>query len=237
VIRTSTRTLSLIAALTLQAGCTGVDERRPRTDEAPPASLAEYEKRALPAALEHRVNIDFESKIRLVGYTLSSPGPVRPGDRLQLTFYWQRLGRLEPGWRLSTELLDARGRPFEGLKVDGALREVGARGEPALPPSAWRPGRIYVDRHSIEVPEKLGRRPFKGPRVTIAASVYHAAFHTENDDVRLNVLSGPSDAAGRGLVAHLATGLSRIAPDRKARRSKLRAARKRAERRVKRETP
>jgi mannosyltransferase len=103
--------------------------------------------------IQYRREVDL-GPVRLLGYNLSKLGfehlpeePVRPGDTLHLTFFWQATGEIDADFTLTLQLLDQAGNVV-------ASREVKPTGG-AYPPSTWQNGEIVRDQHSILLPETL----------------------------------------------------------------------------------
>lgn len=170
-----------------------------------PPLLDEHVLDAVPADIPQRTFIDFEGKVHLVGYDVQPEGVVAPGGTVKLTLYWKSVSKLSPGWKLFTHLVDPRGHRFpSGGNIDnvGPLRQ-GSGNEQALPPSAWEPGKVYLDTQEFQIP-----RDVKTPMVTITVGIWR-----END--RLDVISGPHDRERRAIVAHVPTGVKPPKPVRK----------------------
>lgn len=180
--------LCLIAVL---GGCAA----EPTPDDGPlPAELDNYVLDAVPADVPHRTFIDFEGKVQIVGYSLEPQGIVKPGETVKLTLYWVPTTRLGPGWRLFTHLLDPRGK----LLKDGNVDKVGAlRGtdDQALPPSKWKPGKVYVDSQEFQIPGDT-----RHAHVAISVGIWKGNH-------RLDVISGSHDDERRALIANIPTGI------------------------------
>jgi hypothetical protein len=91
------------------------------------------------------VDVNLDKQIKLLGYRLApeTTGPVLPGDHLSLTLYWQALGPVDIDYTVFVHLSD----PGEGM---GGQHD----GQPAdgtYPTTAWSPGQIVVDRHTLKV--------------------------------------------------------------------------------------
>lgn len=92
--------------------------------------------------------------VHLLGYDLSRLGyehkpdePLRPGDTVHLTLYWQAVAEIEADFTLTLRLLDGGGTPV----VSRDVRPV--RG--AYPPTAWEAGEIVRDQHYLVLPASL----------------------------------------------------------------------------------
>jgi hypothetical protein len=137
-----------------------------------------------------RLDTDFDGKVRLIGYELSPAKPVKPGQRVTLTLYWQSTKPVEPGYSLFTHVLDGSGERVESLDEEGPLREP-REGRPALPPEAWKAGKVYVDELRFKVPKSV-----KTDKIEVVAGVVRK-------EERLNVLSGEKDGAGAAKVVSI----------------------------------
>jgi hypothetical protein len=213
-------TLALLALIAASAACSRASEKA----EAPGPELASYVLSDVPKDIEHSTFIDFGGKVHLVGYNLEPKGVASPGSKVKLTLFWRSHQRLGPGWSLFTHLV-APGVPPENIDKAGPLRKLVSAGagapRQALGPSLWEPGRVYVDELEFDVPKNVD-----APEVTVLAGLWQELPAPESDeagsntadagelsqpDVRLQVLSGPSDGSERGVVAHIRTGLERRA--------------------------
>jgi hypothetical protein len=134
--------------------------------------------------------LDFDGKVKLLGYQLEPPRAVRAGQRVSLTLYWQLTGKVEAGSRLYTHLLDASGERIGSFDEIGPLREL-KQGQPRLPPEAWEASKVYVDELSFRVPRDVTTK-----RVQLVAGVVR-------ESELLSIASGPHDGNGRGLIAEL----------------------------------
>lgn len=178
----------------LSAGCT--QQPAEHTEKLDPA-LRAHVLDAVPSDISHRTFFDFEGKVHLIGYDLH-PTTVAPGQTLKLTLYWQSVAPLGPGWRLYTHILDGRGVPAQGGNKDnvGPLRKIVHGNDQVLGPSHWVPGKVYVDQQEFALPD--------GIRTSVAEIV----VGVWNGDLRLEVLSGPTDGHNGAVVVRVKTGLS-----------------------------
>ena len=216
----SARYLVPVALLALSLSCA----KQTQEPEPPSAELSAYVLPALPKDVGHETFIDFGGKLHLVGYDIQPEGVASPGTKVKLTMYWRSHQPLGPGWQLFTHL-DAPWLPSENLDDKGPLRKLvqGPDGEQTqvLGPSRWQPGRIYKDEIEFEIPKNVD-----SPEVTVVAGVWRRPLPEERKaetaagdegkeqseaeltrpSLRLQVLSGPSDGADRGIVTHIRTG-------------------------------
>ncbi|MBO6937311.1 MAG: carbohydrate-binding family 9-like protein [Deltaproteobacteria bacterium] len=126
---------------------------------------------------EHDLNVEFEDKIELIGYDLSSE-TWRPGQTLTITWHWKVKRSLEEGWRLFTHVTDASGANRVNADVEGVVREL-------YQPGAWKAGETIKDEQTITLPAEWTDE---------RASVYVGLW---NGPHRLRITSGPSDGENR----------------------------------------
>jgi hypothetical protein len=148
-------------------------------DEAPP--------------IEHKLDAVIDDKLELLGYKLEPKGVLKVGQRMKLTLYWRPTEKIEPGYILFTHLLDGSGERVWNIDNNGTLRK-GEKYKPALPPSEWEPGKVYVDQMSVKVPAKI-----KTDRMQIVAGLTKSGT-----DDRLPVTKGKKDTQNRAFVATVA---------------------------------
>jgi hypothetical protein len=93
--------------------------------------------------VENQDGSRFGENIRLLGYSIEND-ELKPGNKLEITLYWQAEGAAERYWSVFVHLLGPDGElvgqhdkvPYDGL----------------YPPNRWWPGQIINDRFTIEVP-------------------------------------------------------------------------------------
>ncbi len=147
-----------------------------------------------PPAGMTKTDVDFDGKVRLVGYTVSPKLAVYPpGTKLTVTLVWRCEQQLEPGYGLFTHLVGASGQQIDNLDDKGPLRRLeGVKGQP-LPPSKWEPGKLYLDDLTFTLP------PEPSPTVIVAAGIYR-------ESTRLPIRGAGGDRDSRATVIRLATG-------------------------------
>lgn len=155
----------------------------------PAPDLSALELPAAPATLPIRLAVDFGGAVELVGAKLEPAQGLKPGTRVELTLYWRKTAAVAPGFRLFTHVLDDAGERILNLDGNGALRKVSGS-EPLFPPSAWREGKVYVDKQAFTVPSTL-----RTDSITIVAGLFR-------DAERLPVRRG-AHTGDRGVVAKL----------------------------------
>lgn len=185
------RTLILgCLALASTAACTPAQKGDSADD------LASFAHESLPAEVKNRTLVDFGSKVELVGYDVSPEGTARPGTALHVTLYWKRSGDLGPGWGLFTHLEDDRGRQIGNFDREGAFR--GALSGKPSGLARLDLGKVYTDEQNVTVPKE----DVLTPNVTLVVGVW-------NEDMRLPIVSGPTDGHDAAIIAHFATGVPR----------------------------
>ncbi len=179
-----------LAALVLGA-CVGSNKTLSAEDK---ERLKAYVLEAPPADLAHRVDINYENKVRIVGWK-ADPEIARPGTDVKLTYYWRTDDTVEDGWQLFTHIQQEGSDKPENLDGAGPLREK--KGErQILAPDRWERGKVYVDEQTYRVPDTAG------PEFTVYVGVWKG-------DARLRVISGPNDGENRGIVMKVKTGVER----------------------------
>jgi hypothetical protein len=153
-----------------------------------------------PADLPHKLDVNFENKVHLIGYRFE-PEVAHPGDEVKLTYYWRCDDTLEDGWLLFTHTKDEGNGHLGNLDYSGPLREARSNGHQVLGPDRWEKGKIYVDTQTYKVPSDVA-----GSEVTILVGVW-------KNDSRLRVLSGPSDGENCAVVGKIKTGVTPKAAD------------------------
>ncbi len=190
------RSAVLVSALAL-ASLLGCAPATTKPSEAA-AALAPFAHDAVTAA--HAIRIDFGSKIELVGYDVTPEGTAGPGASAHLTLYWRRTGNLDPGWQLFTHLENDRNQNIANLDRMGEFR--GALADKPEGVELLELGKIYTDEQTFPMPKAEDLTP----QVSVVVGVW-------NNDMRLPVVSGPTNGEAAGLVTHFVTGV----PARRAR--------------------
>jgi hypothetical protein len=185
----------------------------PAESQKPSAELAGYVLSEAPTDIEHPTLVNFGSAVELLGWDLSPADTARPGGSLHLKLYWRSLKKLTPGWFLFTHIVSADAPKPYAFDDVGPLRKSvpdAVHGtKPALSPSDWVPGSVYIDEQDITVPSEIG-----APEVTLAVGLGREAVQVAGNQVkglsglRLEILSGLSDGQDRAIIARLATGVT-----------------------------
>jgi hypothetical protein len=147
-----------------------------------------------PNDMTAKLDINFENKVRIVGYKIEPAGTAGPGTDVKLTMFWKVDDKLDDGWSLFTHIVDSNNERILNIDNVGPLREV-KESHQALWPSAWEKGKVYADEQSFRVPDDVKTADF-----AITTGIWKG-------DARLKVVSGPADAENRGIVVRMKTGV------------------------------
>jgi hypothetical protein len=180
---------ALLGAL-LVASCVGGSKETTAEDK---ERLKAYVLDAPPAKLPTKLDTNFDGKITLLGYAIEPTGVVPAGGRVKLTMYWRADKKLDDGWNLFTHVLDAAGDRVLNIDNVGPIREW-RDSRQVLWPSAWEPGKVYVDEQSFTIPANV-----RTDKVQVVTGVWREAD-------RLKIVSGPHDRENRAIVATIMTG-------------------------------
>lgn len=136
-----------------------------------------------------RVDINYDGKITLMGVKVEPKGEIKAGGHVKVTMYWKVTKELgEQGWRLFTHVLDGSGERILNIDNVGPIRRIVGQDQ-ALPPSAWKVGKIYQDEQEFAVPKKMRTNTLQ-----VVVGIWRA-------DERLPILSGPKERDNRGIAA------------------------------------
>jgi len=123
----------------------------------------------VPPSPEHRLDVRFGERARLVGYDLRTPTGIRPGDTLTLVLYWQALDTFDQRYTVFVHLIDAEDRIF------GQRDQTPGNGD--FPTTSWVPEEYLTDAYALPVnPEtppgeywiEVGfYRPLDGTRLSV----------------------------------------------------------------------
>jgi hypothetical protein len=95
-----------------------------------------------PGVVPNPQRVNFGGQMALVGYDLSRL-MARPGDEIQLTLYWQALGRIGENYTISAQLVDAGQRKaaqHDGWPQDGAA-----------PTATWQPQQVVREVRRLAI--------------------------------------------------------------------------------------
>jgi hypothetical protein len=155
--------------------------------------LKAYVLEAPPANLPHKLDVNFENKVHLIGYKFE-PETARPGQDTKLTYYWRCDDTVDDGWLLFTHTKDEGSGKMGNLDYVGPIREQKGAHQ-VLGPDRWEKGKIYVDEQAYKVPDDV-----TGSEVTIFVGIWKG-------DARLRVVSGPNDGDNSAIVGKISTGV------------------------------
>ncbi len=128
-------------------------------------------------AIEHPLSADLADSeegpvLRFLGYSLSER-PLKPGQVLKLTLFWQALADVSRDYIVFVQLQDEKGRLWanrETSPVDGSY-----------PTAGWQAGQLVRDPHDFVVPAAVPDGPYH-----LVVGLYRAT-----DGERLAVVAGP----------------------------------------------
>jgi hypothetical protein len=191
-----------LLALTLAFGCS---KKKHHTVD-PEEQKAKLQRYILDQApeIQTKLGTKFDNKATLLGYDIDHPQPLKPGQKVKLTFYWQLSEPIGGGYKLFTQILDASGEKLLNIDRGAPLRPSKKEKGGGLAVSAWEPGKVYVDQQTFHVPKNS-----KTDTVQVITGFY-------NKEGRLPVTAGPKDSQDRAIV-----GSFTLQPSEAALRAKL----------------
>jgi hypothetical protein len=160
--------------------------------------LKPYISDSEPADIPHKIDINFENKVHMIGYKVE-PELAKPGTEIKITYYWRCDDPLDDGWALFTHVADDSIQKSDNLDWTGPLRE-NRDNKQLLGPSRWERGKYYIDEQPYKVPDWV-----KGPELTFYLGIWKGS-------ARLHVVSGPNDGENRAIAAKVKTGLNAPPP-------------------------
>jgi hypothetical protein len=172
-------------------GCVGGSKGLSTEDK---ERLKPYVLESAPADLAHKLDVNFENKVHLIGYAFS-PEAAKPGAEVKITYYWRCDDTLEDGWLLFTHTKDEGSGKMGNLDFVGPLREQ-KNGHQVLGPERWERGKVYVDEQTYKVPDDV-----TGAEVTVFTGIWKG-------DARLRIVSGPNDGDNSAIVGKIKTGVA-----------------------------
>jgi hypothetical protein len=173
------------------AGCVGGSKGLSSEDK---EKLKAYILDAPPADIPHKIDVNFENKIHLIGYKFD-PETARAGQEVKLTYYWRCDDTLDEGWKLFTHTKDEGNGQMGNLDFTGPLRDQRNGSHQVLGPEHWEKGKVYVDEQTYKVPDDV-----KGAEVTVYTGIW-------KEDARLRIISGPNDGDNSAIVGKIKTGV------------------------------
>jgi hypothetical protein len=183
--------MAVVVSGLFAAGCVGGSKGLSTEDK---DRLKAYILEAPPADIPHKIDVNFENKVHLIGYKFE-PESAKPGQEVKLTYYWRCDDTLDEGWKLFTHTKDEGNGQMGNLDYSGPLREQRNGSHQVLGPERWEKGKVYVDEQTYKVPDDI-----KGAEVTVFTGVW-------KDDARLRIISGPNDGDNSAIVGKIKTGV------------------------------
>jgi hypothetical protein len=126
---------------------------------------------------QHKLDIRFENKVKLIGYDLSTER-AEEGVPFKVTWYWHVLEPMGEGWKLFTHLADGTKTNRINLDAVRAVREL-------YPAESWKKGDYIRDLQEITLPEDWNSD----------VAIFYLGFW--NGPHRLHISVGPADADNR----------------------------------------
>jgi hypothetical protein len=181
----------VLAASSLgSAACVGGSKGLSAEDK---EKLKAYVLDAPPANIPHKLDVNFENKVHLIGYKFE-PETARPGQETKLTYYWRCDDTVDDGWLLFTHTKDEGNGKMGNLDFVGPIRESKGSHQ-AMGPDRWEKGKVYVDEQTYKVPDDIS-----GSEVTVFVGIWKG-------DARLRIISGPNDGDNSAIVGKISTGI------------------------------
>lgn len=177
--------------MTALVGCVGGSKGLSSEDK---ERLKPYILESAPADIPHKIDVNFENKVHLIGYKFD-PETAKPGQDVKITYWWRCDDTVEDGWMLFTHLHDDASDKSDNLDNNGPIREV-RNNHQILGPDRWEKGKVYVDEQTYKMPDWV-----KGPDLSVMVGVWKG-------DARLRIITGPNDGDNRAIVGKIKTGLT-----------------------------
>ncbi len=160
--------------------------------------LKEHVLDELPGDVPHKVDVNFEDKVHLVGWK-AEPEVAAPGAKIDFTLYWKKSGDLDPDWKLFTHLTtDDPKQALGNADCVGAIRasKVADCGQQLFGPSDWEKGKFVKDTFDWTVPTNITT-----PKIRVLVGVWKG-----NSRLQIKNLEA-ADAENRANVIVLNTGV------------------------------
>ncbi len=186
----------LAAMVVASSACVGGSKGLSSEDK---ERLKPYISDSEPADIPHKLDINFENKIHLVGYKVD-PEIAKPNTDIKITYYWRCDDTLDDGWALFTHVTDESQGKSDNLDWTGPLRDKKDNDKQILGPSKWERGKYYIDEQPYKVPDWV-----KGAELTFYVGIWKGS-------ARLHVVAGPNDGENRAIVAKVKTGIAAPPP-------------------------
>src|SRR5262245_21849771 len=174
----------------LLLACVEQDEDKPSPDD-----MAAAKQNILTTAPtpKYAVNADLDGKVIYLGLDADQV-PIEPGKDVTLTHYWKLVSSPGHEWKAFTHL-NGGGPGKNFINAD----HPAVKGK--YPVSAWKPGEIIRDQHTIRLP--VG---WSAPTVEVYVGLWRGA-------TRMPVKAGPHDAEGRVLAATIPVSAKGATPE------------------------
>jgi hypothetical protein len=190
-MRRSQGWLAVVMAGLCAAGCVGGSKGLSSEDR---DKLKAYILDAPPGDIPHKLDVNFENKVHLVGYKMA-PESAKAGQEVKITLYWRCDDPLDDGWLLFTHTKDEGSGKMGNLDFDGPLRDQRNGSHQVLGPERWEKGKVYVDEQTYKVPDDV-----TGSEITVYTGIWKG-------DARLRIISGPNDGDNSAIVGKIKTGV------------------------------
>ncbi len=201
--RNTSSVLVLAAFAAVAATQVGCAKRGKGLSQADKELVKQHVLDEVPADVQHKVDVNFEDKLHLVGWS-AEPQIAAPGSTVRFTLFWKKTGDLDPGWKLFTHVTTDDTKQAKGnLDCVGAIRqEKGANCAAQLyGPSDWEKGKVIKDTFEFNVPQD------------VQWPTYRFLVGAWKDDARLKIKNlDASDGDNRANVISLPTGVKAPEP-------------------------
>jgi len=172
----------------LAASCVEQDDEKPTEDD---MKVAKQNILTTAPTPRYPVNADLDGKVVYIGLDTEAQ-TIEPGKDFKLTHYWKLVAPPGDGWKTFTHLDGPNHQNF--INADHAP----VKGKYAV--SAWKPGEIIRDEHTIRLPGNWSQ-----PTVNVYVGLWRGP-------TRLPVKAGPHDNEGRVLAATIPVHATEKAP-------------------------
>lgn len=210
-MRTFFRTMVIAGSALLLSSQLGCAKRGKGLTKVDQEMLKEHILDDMPADVTHKVDVNFEDKIHLIGWK-ADPEVATPGSTVHFTLYWKRTGDLDAGWKLFTHVTtDDVHASVGNLDCVGSIRQEKAANCAAqlYPPSEWEKGKVIKDSFEFTVPPADDLRK-KSPTTLTSLRFLVGVW---KDDTRLHIKNADAnDGTDRANVITLPTGLQPAEP-------------------------
>jgi hypothetical protein len=200
--------LLLGGVVALAGGC--IKKGKTGVTQAEMEALKDHILDALPEGVPHKLDVNFDDKIHLVGWK-AEPENAAPGTHINFTLYWKKTGKLDAGWELFTHITgDDTSNAMGNLDCVGAIRsdKNGACTAQVFGPSEWQEGKIIVDTFDYTVPNETDpAKKLNTQNIRFLVGVWKAP------DARLQIKTAEfSDGQNRSNAIMLPTGIKPTTP-------------------------